>query len=315
MKGFPDRKYDVVTFGDLCVDLILSADDVTPQFGQTEKIVDDYVVEMGGSCSLFACQASKLGLRVGILGRVGDDAFGHLVLSRLQDAGVDTSAEVVDPMLKTGLGVALCRGDDRAILTYLGSINALRPADVADAYLASARHLHYGSYFLHNRLLAHAPEIARRARSLGVSVSLDTNWDPQELWNSTLREILPLVDILMPNETEACLISGKGDGESAARALHRYGVPIVALKLGAAGAKVYTGEDTIACTVARTEGGDSVGAGDSFDAGFLAGWLRGLPMDQCLEIACECGRLVASAAGGLAGQPSWEDVCRTLDMT
>lgn len=314
MEARPDRKYDVITFGDLCVDLIVSGDDVTPRFGQTEKLVDDYMVEMGGSCSLFACQASKLGLRVGILGWVGDDAFGHLILSRLNDAGVDTSEVVVDPMLKTGLGIALCHSGDRAILTYMGSINALRPRDVTDAYLASTRHLHYGSFFLHTGLAARAPEIVQRARSLMVSISLDTNWDPQERWNSRLRQVLPMIDILMPNESEARLIGGQEDGESAVKALQDLGVPIVALKLGAAGAKVYTEQDTNVCTVARAESGDSVGTGDSFDAGFLAGWLRGLPLRLCLEIACECGRSVASAVGGLAGQPTWEQICHVLDI-
>jgi sugar/nucleoside kinase (ribokinase family) len=315
VEARPDRKYDVITFGDLCVDLMVSGDDVTPRFGQTEKLVDDYVIEMGGSCSLFACQASKLGLRVGILGRVGDDAFGHLILNRLNDAGVDTSEVVVDPMLKTGLGIALCHGGDRAILTYVGSINALRPRDVTDTYLASTRHLHYGSFFLQKGLAAQAPEIAQRARSLEVSISLDTNWDPHERWNSGLHKMLPLIDVLMPNESEARFISGKEDRDSAVKALQDWGVPIVALKLGASGANVYTENDTYVCTVASAEGGDSVGAGDSFDAGFLAGWLRGLPVGLCLEIACECGRSVANAVGGLAGQPTWEQICRILDIS
>jgi len=312
VSGRSGRKYDVVTFGDLCVDLILTGDDVTPHFGQVEKLVGDYVVEMGGSCSLFACQAAKLGLRVGILGRVGDDDFGRLVTSRLRESGVDTSRVVVDPTLKTGLGVALCRNHDRAILTYTGSIDALKPSDVTDEYLASTRHLHYGSFFLHTGLSAQAPDIVQRARALGVSVSLDTNWDPDECWNSTLGEMLPLIDILMLNEPEARSISGKEDRVDAVRALHDRGVPIVALKLGADGAQVYLEHDTYACTVKRATGGDSVGAGDSFDAGFLAGWLHGLPISRCLEIACECGRSVANALGGLAGQPTWEDVWQVI---
>ena len=314
VNGRSRCNYDVVTFGDLCVDLILTGDDVTPQFGQVEKLVGDYVIEMGGSCSLFACQAAKLGLRVGILGRVGDDGFGHLVMSRLREAGVDTSRVVVDPTLKTGLGVALCHNGDRAILTYTGSISALSPSDVTDAYLASTRHLHYGSFFLHTGLSAQAPDIVRRARALGVSVSLDTNWDPDERWNSTLGEVLPLINILMLNEREILLISGREGRADAVRMLQDRGVPIVALKLGADGAQVYLEHDTYACTVTHAVDGDSVGAGDSFDAGFLAGWLRGLPTSRCLEIACECGRSVANAAGGLAGQPTWQDICRAIDL-
>jgi len=308
------RPYDVITFGDLCVDLIMTGADVVPQFGQVEKLVGDYVLEMGGSCSIFACQAAKLGLRVGILGRVGDDGFGRLILGRLDESGVDTRHVVVDPSLKTGLGIALCQGDDRAILTYMGSINALSPDEVTDEFLASARHLHYGSFFLHTGLVAHAPDILRRARALGLSISLDTNWDPDERWNSTLEAMLPLTDLFMPNEQEARYISGQGDLDAAVAWAQEKGVPLVALKLGADGAQLYAKGERFTCTVRPATGGDGVGAGDSFDAGFLAGWLRGLPMEQCLEIACECGRSVAGAVGGLEGQPTWGMVCQTLGI-
>ena len=118
------RRYDVIVFGDTCVDLIVTGTDVVPRFGHVEKWVDDYMLEMGGSCCLFACQAAKLGLRVGLLGRVGDDGFGRLVLQRLQESGVDTKHVIVDPSLKTGLGIALCKPDDRAILTYEESLSA-----------------------------------------------------------------------------------------------------------------------------------------------------------------------------------------------
>ena len=103
-----NKPYDIITFGDMCVDLIMTGEDVVPEFGQVEKLVDDYELEMGGSCNIFACQAAKLGLKVGILGRVGDDDFGRLIIRRLQESGVDTQHVIVDPMIKTGLGVALC---------------------------------------------------------------------------------------------------------------------------------------------------------------------------------------------------------------
>ncbi len=305
------RQYDVITFGDMCVDLIVTGEDVVPRFGQVEKLVDDYMVEMGGSCCIFACQAARLGLRVGILGRVGDDGFGRLILRRLGGCGVDTQHVTVDPAIKTGLGIALCQGDDRAILTYLGSLCAVGPDDVPDEFLASARHLHHGSFFLHTRLLPHMPDIFRRARELGLTTSLDTNWDPDERWNSTLADVLPLTDIFMPNEQEALHITKCSRLEDAIARLHAQGVPIVTVKRGKDGARVYyQGQEVMECTVVPATGGDSVGAGDSFDAGFLAGWLRGLPLDHCLDIACQCGRSVASAIGGLQGQPTWETVFR-----
>ncbi len=309
---FLERRYDIITFGDLCVDLIMTGDDVVPQFGQVEKLVDDYVVEMGGSNSIFACQAAKLGLKVGILGRVGDDDFGRLILRRLDECGVDTSHVIVDPALKTGMSIALCQNDDRAILTYLGSLCALGPQDVRDEFLASARHLHHGSFFLHTGLVSHMPDIFARARDLGLSTSLDTNWDPEEKWNSMLTELFPLTDLIMLNEQEARHITGRENLDEAAGWLRQRCVPTVTLKLGAAGARVYAEQTVLECGVTAATGGDSVGAGDSFDAGFLAGWLRGLPMDQCLKIACECGRSVASATGGLEGQPTWDMISTVL---
>lgn len=311
----PARKYDIITFGDLCVDLMMSGRDVTPEFGQVEKLVDDYMVEMGGSCSIFACQAAKLGLRVGILGRVGPDDFGRLILRRMNESGVDTSHVTVDPHLKTGMGIALCRENDRAILTYLGSICAIQPEDVTDDFVGSARHLHYGSFFLHTQLRSHVPAIFRRARALGVSLSLDTNWDPADQWDLPLPEVLPLTDVLMPNDREALRISRCANLKEAIAWFQAGGVRIITLKKGADGAEVHAGTEQHRLATTPVTGGDSVGAGDSFDAGFLAGWLRGMPLEQCLRIGCMCGRAVASKIGGVEGQPTWDAVTQSLKQS
>jgi sugar/nucleoside kinase (ribokinase family) len=251
-----------------------------------------------------------LGLRVAILGRVGDDDFGRLVVRRLYECGVDTRHVIVDPALKTGLGIALCQQDDRAILTYLGSISAIEPDDVSDEFLAAARHLHHGSFFLHTRLRPAMPAIFQRARALGLTTSLDTNWDPDEQWNSSLCALLPLTDVFMPNAQEASRISGADSLADAVNWFLQQGVSLVALKQGVAGAALYRIEEEHSLLLPPVTGGDSIGAGDSFDAGFLAGWLRGLPLDRCLAIASHCGRSVAGATGGLQGQLTWESAVR-----
>jgi sugar/nucleoside kinase (ribokinase family) len=302
------KKYDIITFGDMCVDLIVTGDDVVPQFGQVEKLVGDYELEMGGSCNIFACQAAKLGLKVGILGRVGDDDYGRLILRRLVESGVDISHVIVDPAIKTGLGIALCQDDDRAILTYLGSLSEVYLEDISDDFLSSARHLHHGSFFLHTNLRPAIPEIFQRARDLGLTTSLDTNWDPDEAWNSTLNETLSLTHVFLPNDQEARFISGVDDEEAAIKIFQEIGVAITAVKRGADGAVMAAGNQRFTCVLPEVTGGDSIGAGDSFDAGLLAGWLRGLPMSDCLKIASHCGREVASQIGGLRGQPDWASV-------
>jgi sugar/nucleoside kinase (ribokinase family) len=269
---------------------------------------------MGGSCSIFACQAAKLGLRVGILGRVGDDDFGRLVLRQLVESGVDVQHVKVEPALKTGLGIALCRGNDRAILTYPGSLNAVFPEDVSDDLLRSTRHLHHGSFFLQTNLRPAIPDIFARARAFGLTTSLDTNWDPEEKWNDTLHQTMQLTDVFFPNEQEARFISRTSSLDEALQVFKTMGIAIIAAKQGEKGALAVTEVERHACVLPASTGGDSVGAGDSFDAGFLAGWLRGLPLDQCLRIACHCGRQVAAQTGGIRSQPDWTTVLRLAEI-
>lgn len=314
MRMDTKRTYDILTFGDMCVDLIVSGEDVVPQFGQVEKLVGDYQLEMGGSCNIFACQAAKLGLKVGILGRVGADDFGRLILRRLDECGVDSQHVIVDPHIKTGLGIALCQGGDRAILTYLGSLSAVYPADVTDELLASAVHLHHGSYFLHTNLRPAIPQIFERALALGLTTSLDTNWDPDETWDGGLETVLELTDVFIPNEAEARFISARQDLMEAIQVFREIGVAVNVVKQGQKGALLVAGKEKYTCTLPPVSGGDSIGAGDSFDAGFLAGWLRGLPLDDCLRIACYCGRQVAAQVGGLRGQPDWETVSELVGV-
>jgi len=308
------KPYDILTIGDMCVDLIVTGDDVVPQFGQVEKLVSNYELEMGGSCNIFACQAAKLGLRVGILGRVGDDGFGRLVLRRLVESGVAVQHVKVDSSLKTGLGIALCQGNDRAILTYLGSLNAVFPEEVSDDLLRSARHLHHGSFFLHTNLRPEIPDIFARARALSLSTSLDTNWDPEEKWNDTLQNALSLTDVFLPNEQEAKCISQTTCVDDAIQYFQKMGVAITAVKQGEKGAVVVSKEERHSCVLPASSGGDSIGAGDSFNAGFLAGWLRDLPLDKCLQIASHCGKNVSAHTGGIRSQPNWATITQLVDI-
>ena len=302
------RRYDILVFADACVDLILRDDDIAPQFGQVEKLVAGYDLVMGGSNCIFAAQAAKLGLRVAILGQVGEDPFGQLIIDELAAAGVDTRYMEIDRSMQTGVTVHLVDGGDRAMLTHLGALNSLTRANVTNELLASARHLHYGSLYLHSGLLPDWVAILRRAKELGLSTSLDTNWDPQEVWDYNLAAGLRHVDVLLPNEQEALRLSGQTTIESAVESL-RAQAPLLAVKRDIQGASAWTDAGEWHQPVdAAPPGGDGIGAGDSFDAGFLAGWLESLPMQTCLEIGCACGRGAASAVGGTRGQPLRADI-------
>ena len=298
------RAYDVLTIGDMCVDLIVALGDALPQFGQVEQWVPDYLLEMGGSTCIFACQAAKLGLETAILGRVGDDAFGQVILQRLQSSGVDVRYVKTQPALKTGLGLALVRDDsDRAILTYAGSLNAVYPEDITDEWLGQGGHLHYGSYYLQTNLLPAAPDIMRRAKALGLTTSLDTNWDPDDCWRGNLPQVLSSTDVFLPNEQEAHAIT-RASGVEQALTLLLNEVQVVAIKRGERGALVGQGSVRHAVPVDPVLAPkDTIGAGDNFDAGFLAGWLAGLPLEQCAALGNRCGRATTQTRGGVIGQP------------
>ncbi len=192
---------DVIVVGELNADLILRGD-VTPAFGQVEKIIDAATLTLGSSSAIFACGAARLGLRVAFIGKVGDDEFGRFVLRELDRQGVNTEGVTIDPTIPTGLSVILSRPDDRAILTHLGSIAALRFDEIDLARVARARHLHLGSFFLLDALRPDVPRLFDEARARGLSISIDTNYDPAEQWAGGLREVLHRVDVFFPNETE-----------------------------------------------------------------------------------------------------------------
>jgi sugar/nucleoside kinase (ribokinase family) len=151
-------------------------------------------------------------------------------------------------------------------------------------------------------------EIFQRACDLGLTTSLDTNWDPEESWNSGLKQLLEWTDVLFPNEQEALLISHTQTLDEAISWLRKAGVHLIAVKRGERGALVTSKGQRFTCALPAVIGGDSIGAGDSFDAGFLAAWLREFPLENCLQVACHCGREVAAQVGGLRGQPSWKKI-------
>lgn len=305
------KKYDVITVMDTCVDMLFSGKDVVPEFGQKEKLVEDYNLELGGSCCIFACQTAKLGLKTAGIGTVGQDVIGRLVLEKLRESGVLLEHIKIDQMRKTGIGVTLCAEGDRAILTYIGSIDSADGSDVTDEILKNTRHIHIGSYYLMKKIQPCYRDIVLKAKEYGVSVSLDTNWDPDEKWDGGLWDILPYVDIFLPNENEAMAITKKDNIGDAISELSKI-VPVICLKMGKRGAAAYFGGRMISEKPLDVKVVDAVGAGDSFDAGFIYGFLKGYVMEKCLKIGCICGSMNTTQAGGIAGQIYSDKLNETL---
>ena len=310
MSGF-----DLLVLGDINPDVVVSGVG-EPVFGQAETLVEDARSVVGGSGAIMACAAAKLGLRTAIVGVVGDDAAGRMLLSALSESGVEVGGCIVDPSISTGMSVILSRGDDRAILTARGTTAALRAEDIDPTLLASARHVHASHFFLQEALAPDLPAIFERARDAGASTSVDPNWDPAATWDGGLREVLEQTSCLFVNETEARRISGAPDAEAAAKLLSAAGSVadnLVVVKLGRDGALARRGEELVRQQAQRSSIVDTTGAGDTFDAGFLAGYLQGWPLERCLALAVTCGSLSTRALGGTEAQPSLEEALAEVE--
>ncbi|GAA3933489.1 carbohydrate kinase family protein [Actinoplanes auranticolor] len=297
---------DVLVVGDANPDLVLRGD-VRPRFGQAEQLLTGADLVLGGSAAITAAGCARLGLTTALLTAIGDDVFGDITRERLTERGVTLIQPRTATGRPTGLSVILTPpGDDRAILTLPGTIPTLLPEDVTDEHLAATRHLHVASLYLQPQLAAGLAGVFERARARGVGTSLDTNWDPAEKWES-FADILAHTDVFLPNANELRAVTGEPDVEVAAAGLVAAGTTVV-MKNGAAGARAWWPGGEAGAPGRAVEVVDTTGAGDSFNAGFLAGRLAGLPVIEAIRWAAAAGSLSTRAAGGTAAQATRDEL-------
>jgi sugar/nucleoside kinase (ribokinase family) len=290
-------RFDVTIAGELNLDLILYGlpEQLPPE---RELLADRMMLTLGSSSAIVAHNLAALGSRVGFQSRIGDDPLGQIALERLQQGGVDVSlVRRVAGATTTGLTVILHHEAWRNILTYAGTIAELSWDDLDLDYLADSRHFHFSSYYLQRGLRPRVAELFRRMKSKGLTISLDTNDDPDDRWEGGLNEVLRHVDVFLPNEREACKVAGTDDLELAVKKLSAL-VPLVVVKLGKKGALGQRGKDRFTAASQSVEAVDTVGAGDSFDAGFLHEYVRGSDLPTCLASGNRAGALSTTRPGG-----------------
>jgi sugar/nucleoside kinase (ribokinase family) len=287
-------RFDVTVAGELNLDLILYGlpHELPPE---RELLADSMRLTLGASSAIVAHNLSALGARVGFQTRIGDDPLGAIALERMRDGGVDVST-VRRAAKASGLSVILQRADCRTILTYPGTIFDLSLDDLDWSYLGDSRHFHLCSYYLQRGLKPGVAELFRRMKSAGLTTSLDPNDDPDDTWDG-IDEVLEYVDVFLPNAREAQKITRTNDVENAiARLAVR--VPVVAVKLGAKGAIAQCGSKRMASPAIQVEAIDAVGAGDSFDAGFVSQYIHGANIETCLEYGNLAGAFSTTRPGG-----------------
>ncbi|WP_419702609.1 carbohydrate kinase family protein [Promicromonospora sp. NFX87] len=315
----PRAPLPVVVAGDANVDLVLRGD-VVPRFGQAEQLADSGDLVLGGSASIAASGVARLGVPTSLVARVGADTFGTFTLDALRACGVDVGSVEVADGEPTGLSVILSTPEDRAILTVPGTIPTLtgeRVSRVLDARSAPGL-LHVASYFLQPSLAGDLPGVLVRARAQGWATSLDTNWDPGEEW-AGLDAVLPHLDLLLPNRNELRAIAGalgepaELDDVALAVRIARRG-PRVVVKDGADGGwSVGSDGAVVRAPGVVVDVVDTTGAGDSFDAGYLAALAYGVPDEgERVRWATVAGSLSTLGSGGTGRQATRSDLEREL---
>jgi sugar/nucleoside kinase (ribokinase family) len=293
---------DFLVAGDLFVDLVMSGFPAWPPGAGEEIFAERFCREIGGGAAITACGLARLGAKAGVVGMVGK-SDGQWLVEKLQVAGVDISAIQQSSSEPTAITVSISSAMDRTFLTYMGANREL---------LARLRQWSSGSEFVKARHVhlacapdpAEAAKVFREFKAQGVTLSVDVGWHPRWLADARCKEALREVDIFLPNEREASLMTGESEPRQILEAFQEMGVGTVALKLGTRGAALLSDEKIMFCAPVKVESVDSTGAGDCFDAGFLFAWLRGDDPQRCLKAGTICGALSTRNLGGITGFPT-----------
>lgn len=296
----------ILVAGELNVDFVLQNFQSFPSLGR-EVLVEDVSLTLGSASAICASGLAKLGNAVVFAGKLGCDPWGDLCLKWLTSLGVDCSPILRDQNIKTGVTVSITSRNDRALVTYPGSIAELRAADIREDDLRSCAHLHVSSFFLQRALRPGLKSLFARAHGLGLTTSLDPGFDPDEKWGEDLLDVLREVDVFLPNENELAAITGKPDHAEALEVL-RNGRTLTIAKLGGDGCLALSDGELVSVPAFEVTPLDTTGAGDSFNAGFLHAWLRGEELTGAMRFGAACGALSTLESGGTTGQPNEEQV-------
>jgi sugar/nucleoside kinase (ribokinase family) len=291
------HKFDVIVVGELNVDLILDGADREMEIGK-EIIAKKMTLTLGSSSAIFASNLSSLQKKVSFLGKIGDDNYASIVTESLKAKNVDISNIILDKNDQTGITVVVNYDEDRANITYPGTMNLLTIEDIKDDVLKQAKHMHLSSVFLQDGIKDSIIDIFKKAKSLGLTTSLDPQWDPSEEWNLDLEKLLPYVDIFLPNITEIGFITKTSSVEDAINKVKAYSNYVV-IKDGSNGSFLWDKEKIIHQEIFNNPNvADCIGAGDSFNSGFISKFVEGADLKTCLEFGSLTGAINTTQAGG-----------------
>ncbi len=303
------KKYNTVVVGELNIDIILNRIDRFPEMGK-EILAESLNLTLGSSSAIFASNLSSLGSNVAFIGKIGKDGFAATVLNSFQSKKVDTSKVLQSETLNTGATIVLNFDQDRANVTYPGAMEDLKFEDLDWEFIEQADHLHFSSIFLQPGIKNDLPKMFQKAKEAGLTTSLDPQWDPAEKWDINPAELLPQLNVFMPNATEFLLITKSSSLEEGIEKVKQYAPDIILIiKDGANGAFAWKNNNLIHQPAFLNKNVvDCIGAGDSFNAGFIHKFTHGGSLIECLKNGALTGAVSTTRAGGTGAFTNMETI-------
>lgn len=284
--------------GELNIDIILNDIKGFPKLG-SEITADKMNFTMGSSSAIMASNISKLDVDTSFCGLVGEDEFGSFIMKSLEEQQVNVDHIKVSPTYKTGLTMVLNYEQDRANVTYCGAMEQLSFQDIPWDCITNYNHLHLSNLFLQTKIRPDITKLFKTAKDNGLTTSLDLQVDPEDIWDFDYKNCLPYVDIFLPNEAELKALTKEAQIENALKKIKPH-ANIIALKLGKKGSKIMKGDTLIDCSPFVIENfTDAIGAGDSFNAGFIKKFLEGNSLEECGIYANLIGAHSTTKSGGV----------------
>ena len=302
------KQFDIIALGELNVDLILNQIEGQPEIGK-EKFAKQMTLTLGSSTAIFAANAAALGAKVAFCGMIGNDSFGDLVETSLQKKGVNTGYLIRQDKYATGATICMSYDEDRANLTYQGAMDYMTLGDISPYVFTETKHIHISSIFMQSGVKRDLMKILTLCKENGVTTSLDTQWDPEEKWDLDYKAVLPMLTVFMPNETELKFLTHSDTLEEAVEKIRPY-VNAAVIKCGSRGSLLMRKgmPDRMQAALLNKHVVDCIGAGDSFNSGFITRLAAGDPLDVCQQYGNMTGAVNTTAAGGTTAFTSREDV-------
>jgi 5-dehydro-2-deoxygluconokinase len=320
------KSLDLIAVGRSSVDLY------GQQIGGRLEDMGSFAKYLGGSPTNTASGGARLGLKTGLLTRVGADHMGRFIREQLAREGVDVAGVLTDPERLTALVILGIRDRDTFPLIFYRencADMALEEGDVDPAWLASAGAvLINGTHLSQPGVYAASLKAARAVKAAGGRVAFDIDYRPV-LWGLTgkdagenrfvesqdvtrkLQEVLTLCDLIVGTEEEIHILGGATDTIAALRAIRERSDALLVCKRGPDGCVAFPGavsdtlDEGVSARGFKVEVFNVLGAGDAFMAGFLRGWLRGEAVETCCEWGNACGAIVVSRHGCAPAMPTW----------